>query len=52
MKIIFHIHTKYSFDSLLCPKKIINLAWKKGIDYVFITNHNTTQRASEDKKYV
>lgn len=51
MRAIFHIHTKYSFDSFLCPKKIIKLAWKNRVDFVFIVDHNTIRGALEAKKY-
>ena len=48
----FHIHTKYSFDSLLDPKVIIKEAIKKKIDYLFITDHNTIKGAKEAEEYV
>ena len=51
MKAIFHIHTKYSFDSILSPKKIVDLAWKNKINFVFITDHNTIHGALEAKEY-
>jgi predicted metal-dependent phosphoesterase TrpH len=37
----FHIHTKYSSDSLLEPAKIIAMAQRLGIDCVAITDHDT-----------
>jgi len=36
-----HVHSKYSFDSISDPKKIIKVAKKKGLDGVAITDHNT-----------
>jgi predicted metal-dependent phosphoesterase TrpH len=36
-----HIHTKYSFDSLLEPKTIIKLALKRGLSTISITDHDT-----------
>lgn len=36
-----HIHTKYSFDSLLEPKTVIKLALKRGLSAIAITDHNT-----------
>lgn len=36
-----HIHSKYSFDSLMEPKKILLLAKKRGIECISITDHNT-----------
>lgn len=46
----FHIHSKYSFDSILEPKKIIKVAKKKGLDGVAITDHNTIKGSLEAKK--
>ena len=45
-----HIHSKYSFDSLLEPRKIIKVAKKKGLDGVAITDHNTIKGGLEAKK--
>ena len=45
-----HIHSKYSFDSILEPKKIIKVAKKKGLDGVAITDHNTIKGGLEAKK--
>lgn len=41
MDVDLHIHTKYSFDSLLEPKTIIKLALKRGLSAIAITDHNT-----------
>lgn len=43
----FHIHSKYSKDSLLSPKKIIRVAKKKGLSVIAITDHGTTKGAKE-----
>ena len=51
MKAIFHIHTKYSFDSIQKPRKIVDWAFKNKIDYIFITDHNTISGCLEAKKY-
>jgi predicted metal-dependent phosphoesterase TrpH len=37
----FHIHSKYSYDSLLSPEIILKRAVSKGLDAVAITDHNT-----------
>ena len=39
-KVIAHIHTQFSFDSLGKPEDIKKAMEKTGIDYVFITDHN------------
>jgi hypothetical protein len=41
MKADLHIHTKYSFDSLLEPKTVIKFALKHGLSAIGITDHNT-----------
>jgi len=51
MKACFHIHTKYSFDSLMDPKKILKICKKLGADVVYITDHNTIKGSLEAKKY-
>ena len=51
MKACFHIHTKYSFDSLMHPKKILKICKKLGVDVVYITDHNTIKGSLEASKY-
>jgi len=41
MRFDFHIHTKYSYDSILEPKIIVKQALRKGIKALSITDHNT-----------
>ncbi|MGD0534044.1 MAG: PHP domain-containing protein [Methanoregula sp.] len=45
----FHIHSKYSYDSLLSPGTIIKRAIAKGLDAVAITDHNTIKGSSVAK---
>ena len=45
-----HIHSKYSFDSISEPKKIIKVAKNMGLNGVAITDHNTTKGGLEAKK--
>lgn len=47
MKFDLHIHSKYSYDSLLRPGTIIKVAKKKGLDGVAITDHNTIRGGVE-----
>ena len=47
----FHIHTRYSFDSLMKPKKIMKIAKKIGLNAVAILDHNTIRGALETKKF-
>ena len=37
----FHIHSKYSYDSLLSPETIIKRALFKGLNAIAITDHDT-----------
>ena len=51
MKGIFHIHTKYSYDSLNNPRKIVDYAVKHKINLLLITDHDTIKGSLEAKKY-
>ncbi len=50
MKFDLHIHSKYSYDSLLRPDTIIKVAKKKGLDGVAVTDHNTIKGGVETSK--
>jgi predicted metal-dependent phosphoesterase TrpH len=39
----FHIHSKYSYDSLLSPEAILKRTLSKGLNAIAITDHNTIQ---------
>jgi predicted metal-dependent phosphoesterase TrpH len=47
----FHIHSKFSYDSLLSPRKIVEVAKKKGLAGIAITDHNTIKGGEAAKKY-
>lgn len=51
IKGVFHIHTKYSFDSILSPKSIVKYAIKNDYDFVAIADHNTIKGAVEAYNY-
>lgn len=57
MKFDLHIHSKYSYDSLLSPERIIKVAKRKGLHGVAITDHNTIKggiealKINEDKDF-
>ncbi len=40
LKIDLHVHTTYSYDSLITPKDLIFYAKKRGLDGVAITDHD------------
>jgi len=41
----FHIHTRFSRDSLLSEEKFIRVALERGLTHVAITNHNNVEGA-------
>ncbi len=46
-----HIHSKYSNDSRMTPKEIIERSMKIGLDGVAITDHNSIKGSLEGIKY-
>jgi predicted metal-dependent phosphoesterase TrpH len=50
LKFDLHIHSKYSYDSLLSPERIIKIAKKKGLDGIAVTDHNTIKGGIETSK--
>ena len=50
-KMLFHIHSKFSYDCNIEPKYIVDIAVKKKIDYLVICDHDTIFGAIEAKKY-
>lgn len=47
----FHIHSKYSYDSIMEPLKIMKICRKLGFDVISITDHNTIKGSINAKKY-
>ena len=43
----FHVHSNYSPDSTLSPRKIIKTAKRKGLNGVAVTDHNTIEGGLE-----
>jgi len=50
MKVSFHLHSKYSKDSLLDLEKIAQIAEKNKIDAVILTDHNNLAPEKEIEK--
>jgi predicted metal-dependent phosphoesterase TrpH len=46
-----HIHSSYSSDGLLNPKKIVKTAIKRQLDGIAITDHNTIKGGLNAKNY-
>ena len=51
MKFDLHSHSKYSSDGFLHPEKIVEIAIKKGLDGIAVTDHDTIKGGFEAKKY-
>jgi predicted metal-dependent phosphoesterase TrpH len=39
-KIDLHVHTRYSYDSLITPEELVFYSKKRGLDGVAVTDHN------------
>jgi len=46
MRLDTHIHSKYSYDSLSDPVRILKVARKRGLDAISITDHGSMQAYS------
>jgi hypothetical protein len=51
MKYDLHIHSKYSSDGFLNPKKIVKIAIKRGLDGIAVTDHDTINGGLKTKEY-
>jgi len=51
MKYDLHIHSEFSSDGTLSLEEIVELAKKRGLDGIAITDHNTVKGGLEAKKY-
>ena len=51
MKYDPHIHSKYSSDGIIDPKKIAKIAIKRGLNGIAITDHNTIKGGLKAKEY-
>jgi predicted metal-dependent phosphoesterase TrpH len=52
MKAICHIHTKYSFDGVLSPSKVVDYAKSERIDILLICDHDSFEGAKQARDYV
>lgn len=50
LNIDLHIHSKYSFDSVLEPRDIVRTAAKKGLSIIAVTDHDSIRGGIETKK--
>lgn len=50
-RMLFHIHTRFSYDSFNRPESIVDYAVKSNIDCVVITDHDTNEGALAAKAY-
>lgn len=51
MTAIIHLHSKYSFDCLTSPEKLVDMAIKNNIDILCITDHDTIKGSIHAQKY-
>lgn len=51
LKYDLHVHSKYSSDGYLDPKKLVKVAQKRGLSGVALTDHNTLQGGLKTKEY-
>lgn len=51
MKAICHIHTKYSFDGMMSPSKIVEYAKRRGINILLICDHDSFEGARQALDY-
>jgi predicted metal-dependent phosphoesterase TrpH len=51
MKYDFHSHTKYSKDGILEPRRLVEVAIKRGLSGLAVTDHNTIRGGVEAKKF-
>ena len=47
VKMLFHVHTRASFDGWMSPSSIINFCRRQGIGVLAITDHDTTASLEE-----
>jgi predicted metal-dependent phosphoesterase TrpH len=47
LRCLFHIHTKFSFDSFLSPRKVVSKAREAGADVLIVTDHETIRGSEE-----
>jgi predicted metal-dependent phosphoesterase TrpH len=52
LKLMFHVHTRYSYDSVLEPKTIIRFAMKNKYNVISVTDHNSVAGSLAIKKLV
>lgn len=49
LKFDFHIHSSYSFDSVLDPTKILEISNRKGLDGIAVADHNSVRGGLETR---
>lgn len=45
VRIDFHVHTSYSFDSLTPPKTVVEVARRRGLNAIAVTDHDCVEGA-------
>ncbi|MBI5359506.1 MAG: PHP domain-containing protein [Planctomycetes bacterium] len=51
MELDLHIHSKHSFDSRMEPARIVEIARKRGLDGIAVTDHNSIKGSLEAMQF-
>ena len=49
---LIHFHSRYSFDSILSIKSIVNFALSENLNFLVLTDHNTIEGSVKLKEYI
>ncbi|HEY9166029.1 MAG TPA: PHP domain-containing protein [Candidatus Kryptonia bacterium] len=50
--VVFHVHTRHSFDSLIDPGGMVDACIRNGVELLIITDHDTIDGALAAREYV
>ena len=49
---LIHFHSRYSFDSILSIKSIVNFALSENLNFLVLTDHDTIEGSVKLKEYI
>tara|TARA_B100000965_G_C19515330_1_gene723930 strand:+ start:474 stop:1184 length:711 start_codon:yes stop_codon:yes gene_type:complete len=49
---LIHFHSKYSYDSILSIKSIVNFAIKRDLNFLILTDHDTIKGSQKLREYI
>lgn len=47
LRCLFHLHTRHSFDSMMRPARIVEMARSMSVDVLIVTDHDTVRGSEE-----